>query len=333
MNELQIKLHDLLSNLEAAISSGKFRPEIVIQTRDKLKLYLKRHFKGNSEYDALLSAVNIGPTTMSTFNQSVNQLKSIITTLNEDIEMSESDLEILNESDRKKIIADTKKEADNELKKIQVQAKEIAKIKEDLEKRTESLLLEEEKLDAFKAKLEIADKSVDFQTDANDNKLNARLWVVVIAVLIIILILIICTNINSNKSFSEIAIQIQNDLTKKNYKIDPEIIKTTIYVTYSKYIFAKLLLYSLLIYAIKFSVKNYNAQMHNFIVNSHKANSFKSTLSLLDTAKSDDGNDKLLVQATQAIFSHQNTGFNSNENDTISPNLITNVIENAAKKI
>jgi hypothetical protein len=333
MNELQIKLHDLHSNLEQTISTGKYRPEIVVQTRDKLKLYIKKFFKGSNEYDSLLGAVNIAPTNMSTFQQSVNQLKSIISTLTEDIQMSEFDTEILNETDRKKVVNDAKKEVDNELKKIQTQAKEIIKIKEDLEKRTESLLLEEEKLDSFKAKLEIADKAVDFQTDAKDNKKNARVWVIVIVILMTILILLICANINSNNCFSEMAIHIQNDLTKKNFKIDPEVIKATIYISYSKFIFAKLLLYSILIYGIKFSVKNYNAQMHNFIVNSHKANSFKSTLSLLDTAKSDDGNDKLLVQATQAIFSHQNSGFNSNENDSNSPNLVTNVIESAAKKI
>jgi hypothetical protein len=50
--------------------------------------------------------------------------------------------------------------------------------------------------------------------------------------------------------------------------------------------------HSMLIYAIVFCVKNYNAQMHNNIINTHKSNAFKSTLSLLNTARSDEGNDE-----------------------------------------
>ena len=65
----------------------------------------------------------------------------------------------------------------------------------------------------------------------------------------------------------------------------------------------------------------------------HKGNALRSTLSLLNTAKSDDGNDKLLVQATQAIFSHQQTGYSGKESEPTSPNLITNVIDSASKKI
>jgi ElaB/YqjD/DUF883 family membrane-anchored ribosome-binding protein len=329
MTQLQTKLHDLLSNLEEVIASGKYRPEIVVQTRDKIKLYLKKFFAGNSEYDSLLNAVNVNPTTSNVFQSSINQLRSLINTLMEDIEMSETDVQ----SERQKIITDAKKEADKELKKIQAQAEEITKLKNDLQKRTESLLLEEEKLDAFKAKLEVADKAVDFQTDSKNNKMNAQIWIGVIILLIAVLIITICTNLNTQNSFSDIAIRVQGDFQKKNLKINSDVIDKTIYFTYSKFIFAKLLLYSIMIYGIKFAVKNYNAQMHNFVVNSHKANSFKSTLSLLDIAKSDDGNDKLLVQATQAIFSHQNSGFNANDSDANNSNLITNVIDGATKKM
>lgn len=73
--------------------------------------------------------------------------------------------------------------------------------------------------------------------------------------------------------------------------------------------------------------------MHNQIINTHKANSIKSILSLLDTAKSEDGNDKLLIQATQAIFAHQQTGYSGKDSEPPNPNLITNVIDSASKKI
>jgi len=56
--------------------------------------------------------------------------------------------------------------------------------------------------------------------------------------------------------------------------------------------------------------------MHNQVVNTHKSNAFKSTLSLLNTARSDDGNDKLLIQATQAIFAHQQSGYSEKESES-----------------
>lgn len=73
--------------------------------------------------------------------------------------------------------------------------------------------------------------------------------------------------------------------------------------------------------------------MHNYIINRHKANSFKSALSLLDTAKSEEGNDKLLIQATQAIFSHQDTGYGKTDFDENNVNIITSLTENISKKI
>lgn len=52
----------------------------------------------------------------------------------------------------------------------------------------------------------------------------------------------------------------------------------------------------------------------------------------MSVARTEEGNDKLLVQATNAIFEHQNTGYDKNTTET-SPNLINNVIETVSKKI
>ncbi len=73
--------------------------------------------------------------------------------------------------------------------------------------------------------------------------------------------------------------------------------------------------------------------MHNYVVNTHKANSLSSTLSILNIAKSENGNDQLLVQATQAIFSHQNSGFNNHDIDVSTPSFVTNMIDSVSRKI
>lgn len=159
-----------------------------------------------------------------------------------------------------------------------------------------------------------------------------------IAGILIVSILIILNNsLSETNTFSNIANSInknfiiqKSNLNKVKASSD---VSSIIYFTFFKYCLTKLMVYTILIYAIILSVKNYNAQMHNHIINIHKSNALKSTLNLLNTARSDDGNDKLLIQATQAIFTHQNTGYNGNDSEPPSPNLITNVIDAASKKL
>lgn len=117
-------------------------------------------------------------------------------------------------------------------------------------------------------------------------------------------------------------------------EIDPVLLKQLILIEIGKKIGTRLLMFSVVIYLITFFVKNYNAQMHNYIVNSHKANALRSTVDLIGTAKQDDGNDKIVLQATQAIFTPQKSGYQGAENEPTSPNLITNVFDavNGGKK-
>lgn len=331
MGEIQEKLYDLLTNIDQTLESEKFTPSVLIDARNKLKLYVKRLFKDYSVYEELINEVDVDVTTGSAFYHSMTKLRGVITAIIEDIYLSENDLSIVTENERQEILHQARKEIEYERERIELEAREIQNLKEDLQKRTESILFEEEKLNLFKTKLELADKGIDFQSDAKKNKNNAIFWAVIFFVLLSILVIIICNNIQSNSTFSSIAQTVNAQLVKKANAFDKNIISNTIYFSYAKMIFSRLFLYSLLLYGIRFSVRNYNAQMHNYIINSHKSNSLKSTLSLLDTAKSDEGNDKLLVQATQAIFSHLNTGFNNKEIEMSSPNLITNIIDGVKK--
>ncbi|WP_433816164.1 hypothetical protein [Flavobacterium johnsoniae] len=333
MNDLQKKLLDLLSKLDETIYNEKYDIGILTEVRNKLKLYIKRFFKDNTDYKELIDEIDINPMDDNAYSISINQLRSAITAMIEDIQISDNDLSIVTENDRQEILAQARKEVQLERERIEIEAREIQKLNEDLKKRTENILLEEEKLNSFKTKLEFADKGIDFQTDAKKNKTNASIWTVIFFILLSILVLMICNSINCSSTFSSIAKDVNKSLRLKENTFDKQIISNTIYISYSKIIFSRLFLYSLLVYSIRFSVRNYNAQMHNFIINSHKANSLKSTLSLLNTAKSDEGNDKLLVQATQAIFSHQNSGFNNKESEPNSPNLITNIIDSVSKKV
>jgi hypothetical protein len=330
MKEILDRLYEQLNRLDQV---KRWDSETLIDVRNKLNLYITKYFKDRGEYTDLLKDVSTSPQQDWEYDEAITKLKSIVTTLIEDINLGDNDISVVTEEERHRILAQARKEAELERERIQMEAKEIQKMREELQNDRERLLAEEEKFNFFKTKLEVADKEFDFQQQARNNKTTAYIWAVIAAILTGVLVYILFDSLKVSDTFIHIANQVKKELTGATPIDDHGIISKTIYFSFSKYIFTKLLLYSMLIYAIVFCVKNYNAQMHNNIINTHKSNAFRSTLSLLNTARSDEGNDKLLVQATQAIFSHQQTGYSGKDSEPTSPNVVTNVIDAAAKKI
>lgn len=194
-----------------------------------------------------------------------------------------------------------------------------------------SLRAETSNLKEFKQKHEIAKNSLKFHEQAIENRKNSKLWMAGVISAIILFVYYIFSGIDSNEELFNVATKITSKahalsiINKQSF--DADLITKLVYAEIGKKVAAKLLIYSMIIYFISFLVKNYNAQMHNFVTNSHKANALSSTVDLIGTAKQDDGNDKILVQATQAIFTTQRSGYQGADNEPKSPNLITNVIE------
>lgn len=333
MKEIIKKLEEVIAQLEnSVLNNSNMKIEILIDSKNKLSLYIQKFFNSKPEYTKTLTSINSKPTSVTDFRTSASELKSLASTLIQDLELSKNDFSLITENERTELLYNARKEIEEEKKKIDTEANEIRKLRIELQNERENLINEEKKFDEFKTKLEIADKQLDFQFEAENNRKAARMWAAITGLLIILLLIFLFCSLDSNTCFSDIALNIKKQMIGKEKKIDSLTINT-IYFTYYKFLITKIFLYSIFIYAIVFSVKNYNAQMHNKIINMHKGNALKSTLSLLNTAKSDDGNDKLLVQATQAIFSHQQTGYNGKENEPTSPNLVTNVIDAATKKL
>lgn len=335
LNNKNISINEILDKLERNIV--KF-----FENNEKSNYYLERLYEVRSSF--LDNQKNIA----------VSKLNNFIYLLIEDAQlMNENDFE----NEKKLILNQFRRETEIERKNIQAQLRQINIIKTELENEKLSLekksILEKEKLkaefdlleqerkkildesikfDEFKKKLEVANKQIDFRIISQDNNTAAMFWGIMSASLITILFVCLFNSMDKYSIFSEISLKINSKyVNEKNF--NENIIKSSIYFGYAKYITSTLLLYSFLIYCIIFCIKNYNSQMHNKIINQHKSNALNSILSLLDTAKSDDGNDKLLIQATQAIFSHQNTGYNNNDCEPQNPNLVTNVIESVSKKL
>lgn len=331
MNEILEKLYDLLSNLERIENDDEYNQEVIYDVRSKLRLYISKFFKERNEFEELISEISTNPKSRSEFESTLYKLKSLITTLIEDLRISKRDLDIYSEEERQKILSLVRKEAEMERIKLQAEAEEIQKIKNELANERNRLLEEEEKYNLFKQKLEVADKNVDFLAQSNKNFNTAIFWAIAGLAFSGFLIYFIYLNLDDYKSFSNIASDVKK-VFGKDFN-NNEVLNKTLVFSFIKFTLTKLMFYSILIFLLVFCIKNYNAQMHNYVINLHKANSFKSALSLIDTAKSDEGNDKILIQATQAIFSHQETGYNKNDPDSGNPNIITNVVETISKKL
>ncbi|MFD2514995.1 hypothetical protein ACFSRY_14045 [Pontibacter locisalis] len=379
-------LYDKLIELQARLEHANgYDYELTEEVTGRLHLYNQQHFQ-NSNYDDTLSSLDFE----NDYVKSTRKLRGLITTMLEEIELNgkNSDEHIRdinikikkleeerNDFDKKKAQIEqelkraqlAKLEVDQERTELLIQNEEVKQLQEDLRKEREKLINENNKFDEFKKKLEVSDKTIDFQTLAKQNRHIAIGWAVLAGILIISLLAILKNSISQQDSFSNIANSVyggfnaldtlststfdtlstssrsSDTLIVNNFKSNGSSVitkatlqqtyKTTLYFSFIKYIATTLLIYSLWIYGIVVSIKNYNAQMHNHVINVHKSNSLRSTLSLLDTARSDDGNDKLLLQATQAIFAHQNTGYNGQDSEAASPNLITNVVDSVSKKI
>jgi len=124
----------------------------------------------------LLLEINTNPKEEWDATQAIAKLKSIVTTLIEDVQLSDNNYLVQTEEERRKILAKARRES--EIEKIVIEAREIQKLKEELQNDRERLLAQEEKFNFFKAKLEVADKELDFQMQAQGNKSAALIWAI-----------------------------------------------------------------------------------------------------------------------------------------------------------
>ena len=109
-------------------------------------------------------------------------------------------------------------------------------------------------------------------------------------------------------------------------QICPDCGKHMLYFEMFKAAFFRLLTISLILYILSFLIKNYNASMHNMVINKQRANSLDASQGMLDSL-SQEARDKVLLQVSNSIFSHQKTGYLRKEGDPQNPNFIEKIID------
>jgi hypothetical protein len=268
-----------------------------------------------------------------TYDEQVNVLKE---QLKDAYKATDSLKELLKESSQSSAISNN--EISKLLEKLKAESVQYLELKTQFEEAKQQisalnseqseLRTQNEGLKVKKQVAEIAENSKRFWKQADANKKDARIWMFFVIASISALIALVFDGFKTSGDLYAIAADILKTAKLQN----TDLINKLIYAEVAKKLGAKLFIYSTIIYLISFLVKNYNAQMHNYVTNAHKANALSSTLDLIGTAKSDDSNDKILVQATQAIFTTQRSGYQGADNEPKSPNLITNVIESMTGK-
>jgi hypothetical protein len=96
----------------------------------------------------------------------------------------------------------------------------------------------------------------------------------------------------------------------------------------------KFIIFSILSFGLAFSAKNYKSHKHSYVTNKHRANALKTFKAFTESSSKNDGETRnaILLQATQCIFSHQETGFSNSEKETSSNLKIVEIIKNLTGK-
>ena len=208
------------------------------------------------------------------------------------------------------------KEMDGVLKKAREDSEAVDRLKKTISEKSEELT-------SVTRQLNLVGKSLFFEQEAQKNKINARWWFAGICFSFVAFMITICVFVfGQYYHFIDISNAI-NDPKEKMVGLQGQ----TFLFESICYLAAKVLFVSLLIYAVVFCVRNHRVQKHNYTINQHKAMSLFSANRFLDNNDlKQETRENILIQATNAIFSHQNSGFADSSSDE-KPNIISNIIE------
>lgn len=97
-----------------------------------------------------------------------------------------------------------------------------------------------------------------------------------------------------------------------------------------QYSVTKIVVIATMFYALSICMKNYRAHKHNEIVNKHRQNALSTFETFVNSSAEQQTKDAVLLQATMSIFSNQQTGYSSSDNDGDMPSKVIEIIKSAA---
>ena len=352
IKKYMIERLNIIKNLEDirdSLDKNNTSKDIVINVIGRIKLYVEKFFLNSDNYREIITEIFKHINDKNDIQKTINDIINLINILIEDtklennikivsieylegIEKIKNELKLLaseieegnkDNIEFKRENENIRKKLENSLESTNNTLDDIKKLGNELNQEREEFLRETIKFEEFKQKREVATSKFDFGTQAELSRNSAFYWGLGVICLSVILICAILTTLSTGSSLFQIALNVSSE----SENLDKKLVENIIYMEIMRNSALKVLFYSMILYLISFFVKNYNAHMHNYIVNTHKANAFSSTLSLIGTAKSDEGNDKILSQATEAIFATNRSGYQGIDSEPHNPSLITNIID------
>ena len=174
------------------------------------------------------------------------------------------------------------------------------------------------------AKVELLKQEDIFTKAAKSNKCYSWFWLVAIVISSLGIICLLSHFVN------EFCLDLSCLLEQK--KSCPDCGNTLLIFELTRATIYRVAIISLAVYFIVFVIKNYNALMHNYTVNTQKANSFAAAFVMINGATTNKAKNDIMLQAAQAIFSHQNTGYLGKDTEPSNPLIVEKVIENVMGK-
>ena len=94
---------------------------------------------------------------------------------------------------------------------------------------------------------------------------------------------------------------------------------------------SRLILFSISSFAIYWAAKNHSSHRHNYIVNKHRQNALVTFQTFIEAAGSDQCvKNAVLLQAGQAIYTSQPTGYSESVSGPVGPGNVVEIIKGAA---
>lgn len=179
-------------------------------------------------------------------------------------------------------------------------------------------------------KAELINQSNVFKDEADRYRKLASDWqkgIITVSIIFLVVIIIIFKFFCFESSCFTIGNRLSNTLFCSECNLP------ILYLEIFKAVIFRLFIVSLLAYFLTYCIKNYNACMHNFTVNNHKANSLESSRWLIERLHSPEATDQIILQAANAIFAHQPTGYNNKDPENTNVSTVEKIVDKAADKI
>lgn len=174
---------------------------------------------------------------------------------------------------------------------------EINKNKREYDTKSASLIAEAEstleQVRRAAAEVGVAQHAIHFKQEAEDHRSQSKLWLIATIILAILTIGFAVYNIYYYSSYGSALNAAQS-------------IQLAV---------SKIAIFSVLYFAVIWSGKVFRSQWHNYVVNKHRQNALSTFETFVKAANDDQTKNAVLIQATQSIFSPQNTGFVNQDSD------------------